>query len=87
MFNFRRNNEERKFKGNTIYVLKYDDLPIEQILNIIVKNIEAYTRSEGKMPDKLRINYKTYERILAYNKTLIEKRNGKYYTFGVEIEV
>ena len=39
MFNFRRNNEERKFKGNTIYVLKYDDLPIEKILDIIVKNI------------------------------------------------
>lgn len=87
MFNFRRNNEERKFKGNTIYVLKYDDLPIEQILNIIVKNIEAYTKSEGKMPDKLRIRYETYERILSHNRTLIEKRNGKYYTFGVEIEV
>ena len=30
MFNFRRNNEERKFKGNTIYVLKYDDLHMQQ---------------------------------------------------------
>lgn len=87
MFNFRKNNVERKYKGNKIYVLKYDDLPIEQILNIIVKNIEAYTKSEGKMPDKLRISYETYERILSHNKTLIEKRNGKYFTFGVEIEV
>ena len=39
------------------------------------------------MPDKLRISYETYERILAHNKTLIEKKDGKYYTFGVEIEV
>ncbi len=87
MFNFRKNNVERKYKGNTIYVLKYDDLPIEKILDIIVRNIEFYTRSEGKMPVKLRISYETYERILSHNKSLIEKRNGKYYTFGVEIEV
>lgn len=87
MFNFRKNNEKRKFKGNTIYVLKYDDLPIEKILDIIVKNIESYTRTEGKMPDKLRISYETYERILAHNKTLIEKKDDKYYTVGVEIEV
>lgn len=63
MFNFRRNNEERKFKGNTIYVLKYDDLPIEQILNIIVKNIEAYT----KLIFILVLTYETIRKISCYN--------------------
>lgn len=88
MFNFRnREREEKRYRGTTIFVTKYDDVDVEKLLDIIVKNIEGYVRQEGKMPDKLRLSYNNYNKILDHNKSLIEKKNGKYYTFGVEVEV
>lgn len=87
MFN---RNEERKvkeFKGTTIYLTKYNDLSVEEYLDRIVRSIERFEKQTGVMPEKLKLGYENYERILNYNKRLIEKKNDKYYTFGVEIEV
>ncbi len=78
---------KRRYRGNIIYVTKYDDVNVEKLLDIIVKNIEGYVRQEKKMPEKLRLSYENYNRIFNYNKTLIENKNGRYFTFGVEIEV
>lgn len=88
MFNYR--NKERKireYKGTTIFMTGYEDMKIEKYLDILVRNIEQYVRQKGEMPNKLRIGYKNYNRILEHNKKLIEKKDSKYYTFGVEIEV
>lgn len=87
MFN---RNEERKvkeFKGTTIYLTKYDDLSVEEYLDRIVRSVERYEKQTGTMPKKLKLGYSNYERILKHNKNLIEKKNDKYYTFGVEIEI
>lgn len=87
MFN---RNEERKvkeFKRTTIYLTKYDDLSIEEYLDRIVRSVERYEKQTGTMPKKLKLGYSNYERILKHNKNLIEKKNDKYYTFGVEIEI
>ena len=87
MFN---RNEERKvkeFKGTTIYLTKYNDLSVDEYLDRIVRSIERFEKQTGVMPEKLKLGYENYERILNYNKRLIEKKNDKYYTFGVEIEV
>jgi len=85
MFNLK--NNEKKFKGTTIYVTKYEDVKVEKLLDIIVRNIESYVRQENRMPDKLKLSYNNYDKILKYNKSLIEKKGNKYFTFGVEIEV
>ncbi len=88
MFNYRNNRENlKKYKGDILYITKNENMPIELLLNIIVKNIEGYVRQENKMPEKIKLSYKNYNRILEHNKNLIEKKDGKYYTFGVEIEV
>ncbi len=88
MFNLRnKESSEKRFKGTTIYVTKHEDVEVERLLDIIVRNIEGYVRQEGRMPEKLRLSYNNYNRILDYNKSLIEKRDNKYYTFGVEVEV
>lgn len=39
------------------------------------------------MPEKLRLTYNSYLKIINYKSSLIEKRDGKSYTFGVEIEI
>lgn len=77
----------REYIGTTIYITKYDDLPVEKLLDIIVRNIENYVSQKGVMPKRLKLTYEEYNKILEHNKTLIEKREGKYYTFGVQIEV
>lgn len=88
MFNLRKKeNKEKRFKGTTIYVTKYEDVEVEKLLDIIVRNIEGYVRQENRMPDKLKLSYNNYNKILEHNKSLIEKRGDKYFTFGVEIEV
>lgn len=88
MFNFiNRNSDTKKYKGNTIYINKPVDIDIELYLDIIVRNIELYVNQNKIMPQKIKIDYENYNRILNYNKTLIEKKGNKYYTFGVEIEV
>lgn len=88
MFKFKnKEKEDKKYKGTTIFVTRHEDEDVETLLDIIVRNIERYVQQEGKMPNKLRLSYENYNRILEHNKSLIEKRDGKYYTFGVEIEV
>lgn len=82
--------EERKpkeYKGTTIFLTKYEDKTVEEYLAIIVSYVESYVKQKGVMPEKLRLGYNNYNRILEYNKNLIEKKDGKFYTFGVEIEV
>ena len=82
--------DERKikeYKGSTIYLTKYDDIKIEKYLDILVRSIESYVKQKGVMPEKIKLSYKNYNRILEHNKNLIEKKDEKYYTFGVEIEV
>lgn len=82
--------EERKpkeYKGTTIYLTKYEDKTVEEYLAIIVSCVEAYVKQKGVMPEKLKLGYNNYSRILEHNKSLIEKKGDKYYTFGVEIEV
>lgn len=88
MFNFKNEQkEERKYKGNTIYVTKYDDLPVEKILDILARNVENYVKQKGIMPEKVKLTFEGYNKILEHNKTLIEKREGKYYIYGTQIEV
>lgn len=82
-----KTNEDKKYKGTTLFVTKYDDVDVEVLLNLIVKNIEGYVRQEHKMPEKLRLTYDSYLKIINYKSSLIEKRDGKSYTFGVEIEI
>lgn len=87
MFN---RNEERKikeFKGTTIYLTKYENVNVERYLDMIVRSIERFVRQNGVMPKKLRLGYDNYNKIIHHNKTLIEQKHNKYYTFGVEIEV
>ena len=88
MFNFKKEERKpREYKGETIYLTKYNNVDTEKFLDIIVRCIESYVRQKGIMPEKLRLSYENYNRILEYNKNLIEQRNEKYYTFGVEIEI
>jgi hypothetical protein len=86
MFN-REEIKPREYKGTTIFLTKYSDVTVEKFLDIIVRSIESYVKQKGIMPEKIRISYENYNRILQHNKSLIEKKEGKYYTFGVEIEV
>ena len=85
MFEFIK--KPREYVGTTIYVTKYDDLQVEKLLDIIVRNIENYVGQKGIMPEKLKLTYEEYNKILEHNKSLIEKRDNAYYTFGVQIEV
>lgn len=87
MFNKKGKKIIREFKGTTIYLTKYEDMKVEKYLNMIVRSIERFVKQNGEMPEKLKLGYTNYERILKHNKKLIEKKNDKYYTFGVEIEV
>ena len=77
----------REYKGTTIFLTKYENKNIEEYLAIIVSSIESYVRQKGIMPQKLRLGYNNYNRILEHDSSLIEKRGSKYFTFGVEIEV
>lgn len=81
-----KNNNFKRYKGTTIYVTK-TDINVETLLDIIVRNIEGYVKQEGTMPEKLRLSYENYNKILEHNKSLIEKKDDRYYTFGVEIEI
>lgn len=85
----RENGERpfREYKGDTIYITKYDDIDVEKLLDIIVRSIESFVKQRECMPKKLRLSFNNYNKILEHNKSLIEKKDGKYYTFGVEIEV
>ena len=85
-----RNNikkDKTEYIGDTIYLTKKYDVDIETLLSIIVGNIENFVRQKGIMPNKLKLSNENYERILRHNKTLIDKKNEKIYTFGVEIEL
>lgn len=77
----------REYKGTTIFLTKFENKSIEEYLAIIVSSIESYVRQKGIMPQKLRLGYNNYNRILEHDKSLIEKKGNKYFTFGVEIEV
>lgn len=85
MFEFVKKPKE--YVGTTIYVTKYDDLPIEKMLDILARNVENYVKQKGVMPEKVKLTFEGYNRILEHNKTLIEKREGKYYIYGTQIEV
>lgn len=85
MFGFIK--KKREYIGTTIFVTKNEDVPVEKLLDIIVRNIENYVRQNRKMPEKLRLSYNNYSKIIDYNHTLVERREGKYYTFGVQIEI
>lgn len=85
---FRREEKKLKeYKGTTIFLKKYEDKTVEDYLAIIVSCIESYVKQKGVMPEKLKLGYNNYNRILKHNKDLIEKKEDKLYTFGVEIEV
>ncbi len=79
--------KQKEYKGTTIYMTKCEDMEVEKYLDILVRNIENYVKQKGTMPEKLKIGYKNYNKILDHNKNLIEHKGNKYYTFGVEIEV
>ena len=78
---------QKEYKGTTIYMTKCDDIEVEKYLDRLVRNIENYVKQKGTMPEKIRLGYGNFNKILDHNKNLIEKREEKYYTFGVEIEV
>ena len=85
MFEFIK--KRREYVGTTIFITKNEDVPVEKLLAIIVENIENYVRQNHTMPEKLRLSYNNYSRIIDHNHTLVERRDGYYYTFGVQIEV
>lgn len=85
MFEFIK--KRREYVGTTIFVTKNEDVKVEKLLDIIVRNIEGYVRQNHTMPEKLRLSYNNYSRIIDYNHTLVERHEGKYYTFGVQIEI
>lgn len=86
MFEFIK-KAKREYVGTTIFVTKNEDVTVEKLLDIIVRNIENYVRQNHTMPEKLRLSYNNYSRIIDHNHTLVERRDGCYYTFGVQIEV
>lgn len=86
MFGFIK-KQKREYIGTTIFITKNEEVTVEKLLDIIVRNIENYVRQNHTMPEKLRLSYNNYSRIIDYNHTLVERREGKYYTFGVQIEV
>ena len=86
MFEFIK-KAKREYVGTTIFVTKNEDVTVEKLLDIIVRNIENYVRQNHTMPEKLRLSYNNYSRIIDYNHTLVERREGYYYTFGVQIEI
>ncbi len=83
-----RKEKTKEYKGTTIFLTKYENKTAEDYLAIIVSCIEAYVRQKRIMPEKLKLGYNNYSKILKHNKDLIEKKEeNKFYTFGVEIEV
>lgn len=86
MFEFIK-KAKREYVGTTIFVTRNEDVTVEKLLDIIVRNIENYVRQNHTMPEKLRLSYYNYSRIIDHNHTLVERRDGYYYTFGVQIEV
>lgn len=82
-----KKEKPKEYKGTTIFLAKYEEKTVEDYLAIIVSCIEAYVRQKSIMPEKIKLGYNNYNRILEYNKNLIEKKDNKYFTFGVEIEV
>ncbi len=86
MFEFIK-KQRKEYVGTTIFITKNEEVPVEKLLAIIVGNIENYVRQNHTMPEKLRLSYNNYSRIIDHNHTLVERRNGYYYTFGVQIEV
>lgn len=86
MFNF-KNREEKKYRGTTLYVTKLEDVDVERLLAIVFGMIEGYAKQDGKMPEKIVLSSNNYNRIMKHNKTLIERKDGKEYILGVEIEV
>ena len=86
MFEFIK-KQRKEYAGTTIFITKNEDVTVEKLLDIIVRNIENYVRQNHTMPEKLRLSYNNYSRIIDYNHTLVERHEGKYYTFGVQIEI
>ncbi len=86
---FNRNTERnfKEFKRTTIFVTKYEDVKVEKLLDIIFRIIENYVRQNHTMPEKLRLSYNNYNRIIEHNRTLVEKCEEKYYILGVQVEV
>ena len=84
---FEPERKPREYIGTTIYVTKYDDLPVEKILDILARNVENYVKQKGVMPEKVRLTFEGYNKILKHDESLIEKREGKYYIYGTQIEV
>lgn len=44
---FEPERKPREYIGTTIYVTKYDDLPVEKILDILARNVENYVKQKG----------------------------------------
>lgn len=86
MFNF-RNKEEKKYKGTTLYATKLENVEIEKVLAILFSMFEGYIRQENKMPEKIVLSKKNYDRIMDYNSKLILKEDDKEYILCVELEV
>ena len=87
MFNRSEERNFKEFKGTTIFVTKYEDVKVEKLLDIIFRIIENYVRQNHTMPEKLRLSYNNYNRIIEHNRTLVEKCEEKYYILGVQVEV
>lgn len=90
MFNFRNKErkEEKKYRGTKIYLSKIDEnIEVERLLAILFSMFEGYIRQENKMPEKIVLSAKNYERIMNYNNKLIIEVNDKKYILCVELEV
>ncbi len=80
--------KEKTYIGDTIYVTKHEEQPVEILLDIIVRNAERFSKQRDEMPTNVKMTYGQYLKILDYNHTLIEKKeNGGYYIFGMMISL
>lgn len=84
---FIRERKPIEYKGTIIFMTKYENVKVERLLAYIVSNIENYVAQKGIMPEKLKLGRNNLSRIMKHNKNLIEEKEDKFYTFGVEIEV
>lgn len=79
-------NKEKEIK-EVLYTPKESTINIEQFLCIIFNVIERYVKETKQMPKEIIIGRSNYQRIIKYNKSLVEEKNGKQYILCTEIRI
>ncbi len=82
-----KNNEEKKYRGDVLFVTGKEETEIENLLSIIFSMVEQYVRQENRMPSKIVLSREKYNRIKEHNKSLIEEKDGIEYILCTEIAI